>query len=137
MVEKYGDDIGAHPVGTGAYRLTSWKRSSKMVFEPNPNYREEYFRGEPAADDNAGQAILARLKGRRLPMIGRFEISIIEERQPRWISFINKEFDLLWRMPEDMRTRRCPTGSWRPTWSRPAFSRSWCPRWIWRSCTST
>lgn len=108
VVEKYGDDIGSHPVGTGAYRLKYWKRSSKMVFEANPNFREEYYDAQPAADDAAGQAILAKLKGRRLPMIGRFEVSIIEERQPRWTSFINKEFDLLWRMPEDVGQQAVP-----------------------------
>ncbi len=32
VVEHYGDDVGAHPVGTGPYRLTFWKRASKMVF---------------------------------------------------------------------------------------------------------
>ena len=108
VVEKYGEDIGSHPVGTGPYRLKSWKRSSKMVFEPNPNFREEYYSGEPTADDAEGQAILAKLKGRRVPMVGRFEVSIIEERQPRWISFLNKEFDLLWRMPEDVAQQAVP-----------------------------
>ena len=114
VVEKYGDDIGANPVGTGAYRLKSWKRSSKMIFEPNPNYREEFYGGQPAADDKDGQAILARLKGRRLPMIGRIEVSIIEERQPRWISFINREFDLLWRMPEDVAQQAVPNRTLAP-----------------------
>jgi len=108
VVEKYGDDIGSNPVGTGAYVLKEWKRSSKLTFVASPTYREEYYSAEPAADDKEGQAILARLKGRRLPMIGRFEISIIEERQPRWISFINKEFDLLWRMPEDVAQQAVP-----------------------------
>jgi ABC-type transport system substrate-binding protein len=108
VVEKYGEDIGSHPVGTGAYRLVSWKRSSKMVFDANPNFREEYYDAQPAADDKEGQAILAKLKGRRVPMIGRFEVSVIEERQPRWISFLNKEFDLLWRMPEDVAQQAVP-----------------------------
>src|SRR6188508_3152781 len=31
VVEKYGDDIGAHPVGTGAYRLAEWRRASRIV----------------------------------------------------------------------------------------------------------
>ena len=108
VVEKYGDDIGSHPVGTGPYRLKSWKRSSKMVFEPNPNFREEYYSGDPTAGDTEGQAILAKLKGRRVPMVGRIEVSIIEERQPRWISFLSKEFDLLWRMPEDIAQQAVP-----------------------------
>ncbi|MGZ5099999.1 MAG: ABC transporter substrate-binding protein [Usitatibacter sp.] len=41
VVERYGDDIGAHPVGTGAFRLVEWKRSSKIVLERNPNFREQ------------------------------------------------------------------------------------------------
>ena len=39
--DKYGNNVGQHPVGTGPYRLTFWKRSSKLVFEANPGYREE------------------------------------------------------------------------------------------------
>lgn len=101
VIEKYGEDSGSHPVGTGAYRITFWKRSSKMVFEPNPNFREEYFHGEPAADDAEGQAILAKLKGRRLPMVGKIEVYVIEERQPRYLAFQNIEHDLLWIVPED------------------------------------
>ena len=108
VVETYKEDIVSHPVGTGPYRLAFWKRSSKMIFEPNPNFREEYFHGSPAAEDDAGQAILARLKGNRLPMIGRVEVSIISEQQPRWISFLNREFDLLWLMPEDFGNMSVP-----------------------------
>ncbi len=108
IVEKYGDDVGSHPVGTGAYRLVAWKRSSKMVFEPNPNFRETYFDGEPVADDENGRAILARLKGKRLPMVGRVEVYIIEERQPRWLAFLNQEHDLLWILPEDFANQGVP-----------------------------
>ena len=114
VVEMYKEDIVAHPVGTGPYRLTFWKRSSKMIFEANPNFREEYFHGEPAADDKNGQAILARLKGRRLPMIGRVEVAIIAEQQPRWISFLNREFDLLWLMPEDFGNMATPNRTLAP-----------------------
>jgi ABC-type transport system substrate-binding protein len=59
VVEAHGEDIGSHPVGTGPYRLTYWKRSSKLVFEANPNFREEYFDAHPLPDDAEGQAILA------------------------------------------------------------------------------
>ena len=98
VVEKYRDDFGSHPVGTGPYMLSSWKRSSKIVLVANPNYREEYWDGQPAPDDVAGQAVLAKMKGRRMPMAGRVEVSIIEEQQPRWLAFLNKEHDLLYRM---------------------------------------
>jgi ABC-type transport system substrate-binding protein len=108
IVEHYGDDIGSHPVGTGAYQLSYWKRSSKMVFDANPNFRETYYDAQPAADDAEGQAILARLKGKRLPMIGKFEIYIIEERQPRFLAFQRREHDVLWILPEDFANLAIP-----------------------------
>ena len=101
VVEHYGDKAGEHPVGTGPYRLTFWKRSSKMVFEANPGYREEYYDAQPNADDAEGQALLAQLKGRRLPMVSRVEVSVIEEPQPRYLAFVNSELDFLERLPAD------------------------------------
>ncbi|MBL8520780.1 MAG: bicyclomycin resistance protein [Betaproteobacteria bacterium] len=127
VVERYGDDVGAHPVGTGAYKLKSWKRSSKMVFEANPDFREEYFDGQPGADDKDGQAILARLKGRRLPMVGQVEIAVIEERQPRWISFLGGEFDLLWRMPEDVAQQAVPNMTLAPNLKKQGIQASFTP----------
>ncbi|MFN8987379.1 MAG: ABC transporter substrate-binding protein, partial [Burkholderiales bacterium] len=114
VVEKYGNDIGSHPVGTGAYKLVSWKRSSRMVFEYNPNFREAYFEGEPAADDLEGQQILAQMKGKRLPQVHRVEVSIIEERQPRYLAFLNNEFDMLWLFPEDFANMSFPNRTLAP-----------------------
>ena len=114
VVERYGEDFGSHPVGTGPWRLTFWKRSSKMVFERNPNFREEYFDAHPNADDARGQRILARFKGRRLPMIDRVEISVIEETQPRWLSFLNGEMDLLFLVPEEFAYQAFPNNRLAP-----------------------
>ena len=108
VVEKYGADFGAHPVGTGPWKLGFWKRSSKMVFERNPNYREEHYEAEPNADDALGQELLARMKGRRIPMIDRVEIAIIEETQPRWLSFLNNEMDLMFLVPEEFAYQAFP-----------------------------
>ncbi len=108
VIERYGEDAGSHPVGTGPYRLAFWKRSSKMVFEPNPNFREECFDGEPAADDAEGQAILAKQKGKRMPMIGRVEVAIIEEPQPRWLAFQNGEMDLMFGVPNEFANLAMP-----------------------------
>ncbi|WKB51153.1 ABC transporter substrate-binding protein [Eleftheria terrae] len=93
VVEAYGDDIMAHPVGTGPFRLVEWRRSSRMVLERNPHFREELYDAEPAPDDAVGQRILAQLKGRRLPMIDRVDVSVIAEAQPRWLAFLNAEVD--------------------------------------------
>ena len=108
VVEFYGKDIVSHPVGSGPYQLVAWKRSSKMVFEPNPNFREEYFDGEPAPGDKEAEAVLKMNKGKRIPMIYRIEVSVIEEMQPRWISFLGGGQDLMWRLPEEFSTMAVP-----------------------------
>jgi ABC-type transport system substrate-binding protein len=118
VVEKYGDDVGAHPVGTGPYRIAFWKRSSKLVFEKNPNYREEYFDAEPAADDARGQEILRQQKGKRMPMIDRVELYVIEETQPRWLAFLNAELDLMYRVPEEYAHQAMPNNELAPNLAR-------------------
>jgi ABC-type transport system substrate-binding protein len=114
VVEAYGDKIMEHPVGTGPFRLKSWTRSSRMVLERNPNYRERYYDAEPAADDAEGQALLAKFKGRRLPMVDRVEIAIIEEVQPRWLSFLNNQSDFMERVPNEFITVAMPSGKLAP-----------------------
>jgi ABC-type transport system substrate-binding protein len=114
VVEHYGEDVGSHPVGTGPYRLTFWRRSSKMVFEANPGFREDYFDGEPAADDVKGQAILKMQKGKRLPLVGRIEVYVIEETQPRWLSFLNEEMDLMYQVPEEFANQAMPNNKLAP-----------------------
>jgi ABC-type transport system substrate-binding protein len=95
VIEAYGDKIGEHPVGTGPFKLKQWRRSSKIVLERNPGYRERFYEAEPAADDAQGQAILARLKGRRLPMVDEVHVAIIDEQQPQYLAFLNGQLDAL------------------------------------------
>ena len=109
VVEFYGADIAGHPVGTGPFKLKQWRRSSLIVLERSPEYREVLYDAQPAADDAAGQAILARLKGRRLPMVDRVEVSIIEEQQPRWLAFLNGQLDYL-NVPGDYVSQAMPLG---------------------------
>jgi ABC-type transport system substrate-binding protein len=100
-VEKYASDNMAHPVGTGPYKVTYWKRGSRIVLEKNLGFREEFWDAEPAADDNEGQELLAKMKGKRLPMIDRIEIAPVEETQPRWLAFLNAAHDFFDRVPPD------------------------------------
>jgi ABC-type transport system substrate-binding protein len=108
VVERYADDIMAHPVGTGPYKLEFWKRSSRIILTANPNFREEYWDAEPAASDLFGQQTKARLQGKRLPFIGRIEIYVIEETQPRWLAFLNEEHDYMERLPEEFASSVMP-----------------------------
>ncbi|MBL0086678.1 MAG: bicyclomycin resistance protein [Ideonella sp.] len=120
VVEFYGEQIAAHPVGTGAFRLKSWRRSSEIVLERNPGYRERHYEDEahPAPGDAAGQALLARFKGRRLPMVDEVVVSIIEENQPRWLSFLNGQHDFMERLPEEFTSVALPGGKVAPNLAR-------------------
>lgn len=114
VVEKYGDSIMEHPVGTGPFRLKSWVRSSHLVFERNPNYRVDIFHVVPDPTDAGAQQIAKELDGKRLPLIDRVEVSIIEESQPRWLSFLNAEHDFLGLMPRDLANLALPNNRLAP-----------------------
>ena len=101
VVEFYGDKIMEHPVGTGPFRLTEWRRSSRIVLTRNPDYREVLYGEEAPAADPRSQAIAQALKGKRVPMLDRVEIAIIEEVQPRWLSFLNRQSDFMDRLPNE------------------------------------
>jgi ABC-type transport system substrate-binding protein len=95
VIEAHADGSGwamANPVGTGAYRLADWRRGQRIVLEANPGYRDERY---PAPLDAQDQAITKGLAGRRLPLVSRIEISIIEEAQPRLLAFQQKQLDFM------------------------------------------
>jgi ABC-type transport system substrate-binding protein len=118
VVEFYGGEIDAHPVGTGPFRLKQWRRSSLIVLERSPDYRDVRYDAEPAADDAEGQAILARLKGRKLPMVDEVQVQIIQESQPRWLTFLNADIDMLGTnaspLPNEFVPQAMPNGKLAP-----------------------
>ncbi len=118
VVEMYGDALAGHPVGTGPFKLASWRRSSLIALERNPEYRPMFYDAEPAADDVEGQAVLAKLKGKRLPMVDRVEVSIIEENQPRWLTFLQKDSDLIEEVPPEFVGKIMPGGKLLPIYAK-------------------
>ena len=66
-----------------------------------PRLPRVFYDEEAPADDARSLAIAAQLKGRRMPMLDRVEIAIIEESQPRWLSFLNEQTDLMERLPNE------------------------------------
>ncbi len=117
VIEAQGEFSMQHPVGTGPFRLAEWRRASRIVLERNPRYREVRYQAEPAPDDAEGQAILARLQGRRLPMVDRVEIAIIEEKQPTWLAFLNGEADWV-DLPDGFLPVAMPGGQLAPNLAR-------------------
>jgi ABC-type transport system substrate-binding protein len=114
VVEFYGDKIGEHPVGTGPFRITQWRRSSRIVLERNSNYREVLYDEHPADTDTRLQGVASAFKGKRLPLVDRVEISIIEENQPRWLAFLNAEHDVLEEVPHEFVSIATPNSKLAP-----------------------
>lgn len=96
VIEKYADDHGyamANPIGSGPYILREWVRGARMRLQANPEYRPEYWDFQ-ASGDPADQKIIAAMKGKRMPQIGRIEVNVILEDQARLLAFKNDEADL-------------------------------------------
>jgi len=101
VIEAYGDGSGwamANPVGTGPYRLKDWRRGQRILLEANPNFREVLY---PESSDPADKPITAKLKGKRLPLIGQIDIAIIEEANPRLLAFERGQLDYV-EVPVDL-----------------------------------
>jgi oligopeptide transport system substrate-binding protein len=93
VIERYGDTNGwtmDHPVGTGPFMLKSWRRGQQIVLEANPNFRDERF---PEPSDAADRASFAGVAGKRLPLVDRIDISIMEESNPRLLAFDSRALD--------------------------------------------
>ncbi|MBP1205894.1 ABC-type transport system substrate-binding protein [Duganella sp. 1411] len=85
VVEAYGAQVGNHPVGTGPFRIGTWKRSDQISLLANRDFRPMLF------------------QGRRLPLVDRVDVKIMEEYQSRVLGFLNGEFDFLEQLPESMK----------------------------------
>jgi len=112
-IEAYGDDSGSRPVGTGPYLLKSYTRSSKIVLEANPDYRGKVWDSSPG-ENARDMEIAARMKGKKLPLIGRVEISIMEETQSRWLAFQRGATDIEYQLSEVAPTFMTGDGKLKP-----------------------
>ena len=92
VVEAAKGDIQARAVGTGPYRLAEWQRGTRVVLVANPDYRELDF---PSSGDPAYADLVREMTGRRLPAIGRVELSIIDEQQVRLLEFERGKLDVI------------------------------------------
>ena len=117
VIEAYGEDTNAHPVGTGPYRLKQYVRSSKIVLEANPDYRGKVWDFQPG-DDPLDRKIAAEMKGKTLPVIGNVEISIVEETQSRWLAFEKGETDMEYQLWDIAPTFMAEDGELRPEFAK-------------------
>lgn len=101
VVEKYRDErnrVREHPVGTGAFMLGRWERSSKIELVRNPTYREDRVPTPTTAED---KELAKSTAGRRAPLVDRVVVTVLEESLPSVLAFQKGEIDRL-AMPRDL-----------------------------------
>jgi peptide/nickel transport system substrate-binding protein len=115
VIEAYAADTMAHPVGTGPFVLHDWIRRAKIVLERNPNHRGyelDTRYANPA--DEWDRRVIDDLRGKRLPLLDRIEIYPIEDQQPRYLAFLNREHDILDETPVSFIHQVLPNGKLAP-----------------------
>ena len=113
VVAHYGAaQMGAHPVGTGPFRLKRWVRGARIELERSPSFRGEVYQGTPAQQP-LQQALAADLAGQRLPRVDEVIVEVVEEDQPRWLSFLNGRYAWL-QVPFGLVNAVAPNGQLAP-----------------------
>jgi ABC-type transport system substrate-binding protein len=98
VVEHYGPEIISHPVGTGAFKLASWVRGSKITAVRNPKFRKEHYPTVGTDSDRLAGLLLPA--GKPMPFVDGIDWDIIKEEQPRWLKFRAGELDYV-KIPRD------------------------------------
>ncbi len=83
--------LDRYPVGTGPYRIETYKPNMEIILRKNENFRDaRYPASGEAGDLEAGLLIDA---GRPLPITGRLVFKLEKEAIPRWNKFLQGYYD--------------------------------------------
>ncbi len=88
-VEMYGAKFGSHAVGTGAYRLVSWRRNHEMVFERNKEWRGWNDKTDSFA------------KGAKGDYFDTVRYFVVDDLSTQWLLFLSGGVDYLANIPRD------------------------------------
>jgi ABC-type transport system substrate-binding protein len=117
VIEAYGAKGNGwnmdHPVGTGPFMLKDWRRGSRITLVANPDYRDDRY---PTVGPDAPATLRAN-SGKRLPLVGRVEVSIMEEPNPRLLAFNSQQIDYL-PVPYPLADRVLENGKLRAEYAR-------------------
>ena len=119
VVEAAGPDLRTRPVGTGPFRLKEWKRGSRLILEANPSYREAYF---PASERKEDVDLVRSMKGKRVPMVDRVEVNIIDEDVTRLLLFEQGGLDFV-QLRGEIATRLLANGKVKPEYAARGITR--------------
>ena len=90
-VAYYGKSFVNHPVGTGPYKLVSWRRNSRIEFVRNPKWAETgrietYPESGTPEQEQAG---LLKDAGLPIPFIDRVVQYVIDDSTTAWMMFLS------------------------------------------------
>src|SRR5436190_3862668 len=117
VIDAYGEESPAHPVGTGPFYLKRYVRSSKIELAVNPGFRGMTWNFDPG-DNPRFKQIAERMQGKKLPAIDAVEISIMEETQSRWLAFQRGETDIEYQLWDVSPTFMTDDGKLKPEFER-------------------
>ena len=93
-VEMYDDDFVNHPVGTGPFRLSHWKRNYRIEFERNPKWAEtgrvELYPSEGSEEDR--ELGLLDDAGKPVPFLDRIVQYVVDDPATQWMMFLSGHF---------------------------------------------
>lgn len=87
--EKYGDDLGANPVGTGPFVFKEWARGSHVTLDRNANYWEK---GLPYLDHVVFSDISSSVVGLQRLMTG--ELDFVAQLSPQDARLVENNADI-------------------------------------------
>ena len=111
VVEHYGADIGAHPVGTGPFLLEGVEALLEDRARDESQLPRGVLRGaSPPPTTRCSQQLYARDEGQAPAAASTaWRSTIIEESQPRWLAFLNNELDWI-NLPYEFKSMALPDG---------------------------
>jgi len=77
IVDHYGTDFRAHPIGTGPFKFKRWEENIKLVFRKNKNYFEK--------DEN----------GEKLPYLEAVSVTFLPDKQSEFLQFAQDNIDFV------------------------------------------
>lgn len=77
VIEYYGSEFRANPVGTGPFQFKMWVENTKLVYRKNPNYHEK--------DQN----------GNQLPYLEAVAITFLPDKQSEFLQLVQGNIDFL------------------------------------------
>jgi ABC-type transport system substrate-binding protein len=77
IVEHYGNDFRANPIGTGPFQFKIWEENTKLVFRKHPNYFEK------------------DAEGNSLPYLEAVAITFLPDKQSEFLQFAQGNLDFL------------------------------------------